>query len=181
MSKAPAPAPAAAAAATPPAEGKKSKLVIIIIAILVVVLLAGGGAAAYFYMHKSADKTAAGKKTAAADDSSSNEDPSKPPVFVPLDQFTVNLSPDDGEKFLQISMTLQVPDDKASDNIKANMPLVRSRILLLLSSQKASDLLTEPGKNTLMKSITAEVNKPFYTKGPKQKIKGVFFTSFVIQ
>ncbi len=181
MSKAP--APAAAATDTAPASGGKSKILIIIIGLLVVILLAGGGVAAYFFMHKPASKPVAGKTAAATDDSSNDEDPSKPPVFLPLDPFTVNLSPEEGEKYLQVAITVQVPnnDDKIVDTLKANMPLIRSRILLLLSSQKASDLLTETGKDALMKAITAELSKPFEPNGSKQKIMGVAFTSFVIQ
>lgn len=179
MSKAPA-APAKAEADAAPAGGGKSKLVLILLAVLVVILLAGGGAAAWFFTHQSSGKATAGKKV------SDDEDAGKPPVFLPLDPpFTVNLTPDansgDSEKYLQVAMTIQVSDDKASDNFKAHMPLIRSRILMLLSAQKASVLLTEDGKNALIKNIEAQLTTPFDTDGPKQKIRGVFFTSFVIQ
>ncbi|MHB0989940.1 MAG: flagellar basal body-associated protein FliL [Burkholderiales bacterium] len=160
---------AAPAAETDPPK-KSKKMLLIILGAVFVLLLAGGGAAAYFLMHKTGGKPAAVKK---ADE--------KPPVFVPLDSFTVNLSPDEGDKFLQVALTLQVPDDKESDNIKAHLPQIRSRLLLLLSSQKASVLLTEAGKNQLMKEIVAEINKPFEPGGDPQKVLGVFFTSFVIQ
>ncbi|MHB1677050.1 MAG: flagellar basal body-associated protein FliL [Sulfuriferula sp.] len=150
--------------------GKSKKNLLIIISAIFVLLLAGGGAAAYFFMHKSGNTHGTVKR----------ED-SKPPVFIPLDSFTVNLSPDEGDKFLQVALTLQVSSDKEADNIKTHMPQVRSRILLLLSSQKASVLLTEAGKNLLMKEIVAEINKPFDPAGDPQKVLGVFFTSFVIQ
>lgn len=174
MSKAP-PAPKAETEAAPVTG--KSKLLIIVIGLLAVLLLGGGGAAAWYFLHASPAQ-ASGAKKAPVD-----EDAGKPPVFVALDPFTVNLAPtDDGDsKYLQIAITVQIPDDKAGDNLKANMPLVRSRVLLLLSSQKASDLLTEAGKAALMKAIIAELTKPFSPDAPPQKIKGVFFTSFVIQ
>ncbi|HET9113251.1 MAG TPA: flagellar basal body-associated protein FliL [Burkholderiales bacterium] len=161
--------PAAPAADAAPAK-KSKKMLFIIIGAVLVLLLSGGGVTAYFLMHKTGGKQAAIKK---AD--------TKPPVFVPLDSFTVNLSPDEGDKFLQVALTLQVSDDKESDNIKAHLPQIRSRLLLLLSSQKASALLTEAGKNQLIKEIIAEINKPFEPGGDPQKVVGVFFTSFVIQ
>jgi flagellar FliL protein len=65
--------------------------------------------------------------------------------------------------------------------IKLHLPQVRSRLLLLLSSQKASDILTPDGKNNLAKEIIAQVNKPFEAKAAPQSVTGVFFTSFVIQ
>ncbi len=152
------------------ATGKSKKKLLIVIGAILIVLMIGGGVAAYFLMHKTGGKSAAVKK-----------EESKPPVFIPLDSFTVNLSPDEGDKFLQVTLTLQVPDDKEADNLKAHMPQIRSRILLLLSSQKASVLLTEAGKNQLMKAIIGTINKPFDPAGDPQKVLGVFFTSFVIQ
>lgn len=178
MSKAPA-APAKPEVEAAPTGGGKSKLVIILLAVLIIVLLAGGGAAAWFFTHQSSSKAVAGKKVSV------DEDAGKPPVFLPLDPFTINLVPDansgDSEKYLQVAITIQVSNDKAVDNFKLHMPLIRSRILLLLAAQKASVLLTEDGKNALIKSIEAQLTQPFDPNGQKQKVRGVFFTSFIIQ
>ena len=175
MSKAPTP-PAAEETAAAPSGGKK-KLLILTIVLLVLLLLIGGGAAAWFFTHQTPAKAANGKTAAVP-----SEDDSKPPVFVALDPFTVNLAPENGdEKYLQVAITVQVPDDKAADSFKTNMPLVRSRILMLLSSQKASDLLSPNGKDLLIKAITAELSRPFFAGGTPQKIRGVFFTSFIVQ
>ena len=178
MSKAPA-APAKPEVEAAPTGGGKSKLVIILLAVLIIVLLAGGGAAAWFFTHQSSGKAVAGKKVSV------DEDAGKPPVFLPLDPFTINLVPDansgDSEKYLQVAITIQVSNDKAVDNFKLHMPLIRSRILLLLAAQKASVLLTEDGKNALVKSIEAQLTQPFDPNGQKQKVRGVFFTSFIIQ
>jgi flagellar FliL protein len=61
------------------------------------------------------------------------------------------------------------------------MPLVRSRLLLLLSSKKASELSTVEGKKKLADEIIAQVKQPFTPQGGSTAISGVFFTSFVIQ
>jgi flagellar FliL protein len=52
---------------------------------------------------------------------------------------------------------------------------------LLLATQKASELLTEAGKNKLISNILTEINKPFDPHGEPNKVSGVFFTSFIIQ
>jgi len=101
MSKAPAKSDAAEGEA--PKGGKKKLIIIIVVAVLV---LAIGGGAAFFMLNKK--KHAEGED--GEDDSAHHEppkikvDPSKPPVFVPLEQFTVNLAPEDGEHFLQATM-----------------------------------------------------------------------------
>lgn len=156
------------AAAAAPAP-KKSKLKLIIIAL--VVLLAAGGAAAYFLVLK---KPAGGQAEV-------KQEAPKPPVFVTLDAFTVNLQQETGEQFLQVAMTVQVSDDKALEQIKLYMPQVRNRILLLLSSKKASEINTADGKKKLAEEVAAQIRLPFSKQGKPQDINNVFFTSFVIQ
>ncbi|MBB5608704.1 MULTISPECIES: flagellar basal body-associated protein FliL [unclassified Janthinobacterium] len=156
-----------------PAGASKKKLLIIVLAS---VLLAGGigGGAAWYFLHGKADKedgAPAKKKVSKAG----------PPVFVPIDSFTVNLQPENGEQYLQIAFTLQVPNPEEMDNIKLNMPKVRSRLLLLLSGKKASELNTVEGKQQLAAEIIAQVNQPFVDKGPEQEVSDVLFTAFIIQ
>ena len=121
---------------------KKSKLLLIIIALFVV--LAAAGAAAWFFLFSESD----------ADEPKVS---SKPAVFLPVDQFTVNLQPEEGQQYLQVAMTLKVVDQAVSDAIKAQMPEVRSRVLLLLSSKKPSQLVTLEGKNRLIEEVAREV------------------------
>jgi flagellar FliL protein len=150
------------------APKSKKKLIIIIAA---VVLLAGGGGAGWFLMqpkdgHKKEVK---------------HEEPAHPPVFVTLEAFTVNLQPDPDEKFLQLEISLQVANPEQEELLKGQMPAVRSRLLMLLTSKTASEISTSEGKQKLSEEIVAEVKKPFSKGAKPQEVTGVFFTSFVIQ
>lgn len=156
-------------AVAPKKSGKK------LILILIVLLLAGGGAAAawYFLGQPAAAPGAGAKKTV---------DPGKPPVFLVMDPFTVNLQPDGlGDQYLQIAFSLQVGDSKDVEAIKLYLPQVRSRLLLLLSGKKASEISTVEGKKKLADEILAQVRQPFIPDGAPQNAVNVFFTSFVIQ
>lgn len=166
MSKAPA-KPAEDGAAPPKS---KKKLIVIIVAALV--LLGGIGGGAFFFLSK---------KKAASKEKEHKEEVAKAPVFLPLEPFVVNLQSEGGDKYLQVQMTLQVPDDAQVTLIKANVPQVRSRLLMLLSSKDANEILTQEGKDKLIEEITEQVNLPFVPKGEPQKVSGVFFTSFVVQ
>lgn len=152
-----------------PAPASKKKLIIIIAA--AVILLAGGGGAAWFFTHQKSDP----KKEVK------HEEPAHAPVFVTLETFTVNLQPDPDEKFLQLELSLQVASPEEAELLKAQMPAVRNRLLMLLTSKKATDLSTVEGKKLLSDEIVAEVKKPFSKDAKPQEISGVFFTSFVIQ
>jgi flagellar FliL protein len=150
------------------AAPKKSKKKLWMMLIVVLVLAAGGAGGWYYWSGMKAHEQPAKEKAV-------------PPVFVALETFTVNLQPDNGEHFLQIGVTLQVITKEEADLIKLNMPQVRSRLLLLLSSKKASEISSTEGKNSLASEIADQVNKPFSPQGAPQTVSNVFFTSLVIQ
>ncbi|HEX7971541.1 MAG TPA: flagellar basal body-associated protein FliL [Thiobacillus sp.] len=149
------------------AAPKKSKKKLFILSVALMLLLGGGGAAAWFFTQGSHSSREA------------EAEPAKAPVFLPLEAFTVNLQ--DGEQFLQTDITLQVPDQAQMDDIKLNMPRVRSRLLTLLSSKHADELATAEDKKKLAQEILAQVKQPFDPKGKPQRVDDVLFTSFVIQ
>ncbi|MCU6435392.1 flagellar basal body-associated protein FliL [Undibacterium sp. Jales W-56] len=169
MSKAP--AKAAEADVVPAPAGRSKKKLIIMIAAGILVLSGVGGGAAIFLS----------KKNAASKDKEHKTEPVKAPVFLPLEPFTVNLQSENGDKYLQVAMTLQVQDEEQVNLIKLNNAQVRSRLLILLSSKQASEILTSEGKEKLAEEIIEQVKLPFSPKGEPQKLNGVFFTSFVIQ
>jgi flagellar FliL protein len=139
-------AAAAAPAAAPAAEPTKKKGKLLLYAALGIVVLSGVGGGAWWYT-----KHEAGPATAKAE-------PAKPPVFAPLDTFTVNLAGEEGSQFLQVGLTLRLIDEPAAAALKLRMPEIRDRILLLLSAKKASDLLTLDGKRKLTTEIQTAVN-----------------------
>ena len=62
------------------------------------------------------------------------------------------------------------------------MPVVRSRLLLLLSSKTAEDLGNLAGKHKLMSEILTEARAPLATSQlPGKGVDHVHFSSFVIQ
>ena len=149
-----------------PVAPKKSMLIIALAAALTV---AGGGAAAWYFMQPGDGKAA------------KEEVSGEPAVFVPLEQFVVNLQPEDGDAYLQIALTLQVADIKQEELLKQNMPKVRSRVLMLLSGKRKSEISTVEGKKQLGAEIVAAVKEPFVAKGASPLVSEVLFTSFVIQ
>lgn len=149
------------------AAPKKSKKLLLIGALAVV--LAGGGAAWYF-MDAKANKDA---KAEAA--------PALPPVYLAMEQFTVNLQSENGDQYLQTAFTLQVANQAQVDQIKLYMPLVRSRLLMLLSGKKAAEVGTPEGKAKLQEEIVATLREPYAPNTPEVGVTGVFFTAFVVQ
>lgn len=147
---------------------KKSKKLLILLGILLLGAV-GGGAAWYVQVYQNAGPRI--------------EKP-KPPIFVTLDTFTVNLQSSDGvDHFLQVGIDLRVADDSAVEAIKLHMPEIRNSVLLLLSGKHVEELSSTEGKQRLSAEILEQVNKPLNpkAKGPGKQVLGVYFTSFVIQ
>ena len=168
--------PKPAPAAPPPPEPKeepprKSRKKLYLVLLLLVLILGGGAAGAWWYFE--CRRRRLPRRCARR--------PSR--RYLPsIEPFTVNLAAgENGDQYLQVALTLQVADQAQVDRIKLYMPQVRSRILLLLSSKKASDISTVEGKKKLSDDIIAQLNLPFAPNGEPQSVSDVFFTSFVIQ
>lgn len=196
--------PAAAPAEAPKGGGNK-KLIIIIAAVLVLVL--GGGGAALLLMKKkpAADDEEGGEAAASHQEAPAHAapKPGTPPVFVPLDPFTVNLSDKDVDRFAQVGITLEVIDAKTADQIKAFLPAIRSNVLMVLSHKTSVELLTREGKEKLAREVLRESVRPMGIElededdaedeaAPKKKkkkkkpavvspITQVLFSTFIVQ
>ncbi len=157
---------------TAPETGKKGKRGKPVLIILSLVVAAGAAGAGWFYL----------KHKRAGADSVPVAEKKKPPIFLPIEQFTVNLAGNGGDHFLQIAFTLQVADTSVIEELKLQLPAVRSRLLLLLASKTAEDLSTTAGKQKLIGELLAEARAPLSTAElPGKGVTNLHFSAFVIQ
>lgn len=108
----------------------------------------------------------------------------KPPVFVPLDAFVVNLQPEGGERYLQIIMAVRVDSTRTGDALKNFMPEIRHRVNLRLTGKLPSEINTPAGQATLAQEITADINAVLGSTlagGAGAPVHSVLFNSFIIQ
>lgn len=167
----------------PSAPKKKSRFLKLA---LVMLLLGGIGAAAWYFLRSQDQdpvlaKSGAGKGLVAKAVSSKPVAP-KPPVFVALEPFTVNLMHEDNQsQYLQIGLSLKLTDSSFGDVIKVYLPEIRSRMLLLLASKRASEISTSEGKKMLVEELAREIVQPLPANSSANMLEGVLFTSFVIQ
>jgi flagellar protein FliL len=195
-----------AAEETDPLPAKKSKKMLIII--IAALLLIGGGATAYFLMKPAhvptkdvADDTADDASKDTGKDAAA-EDKSVPPKYVTLGTFTANLIHEEGDRYLQVAISIKISKPDLEDKIKASNPEILHHVNMILQSRRPSELATLEGKEKLASDIktqiervlgflkTAPVNNstqpvsaPVATEPPQVKsgIEEVLFTSFIIQ
>ena len=99
-------------------------------------------------------------------------------TLYPLDTFTVNLKSDSGRRYLKVTLSLELNDDEElSKELDAKIPVLRDRIIRILSSKTLEEVSSRKGKQKLSNQIMDTLND-MLTKG---RIKGIYFTEFVIQ
>lgn len=135
--------------------------------ILVALLALSGGGAGWFYLGNHGAKATETQKKVA------------PPIFVSLEQFTVNLA--DREHYLQLGMTYEVEGPEITEAMKIHMPILRSRILLLLATKSYEDLGSAEGKTLLAKQLVASAQESVPLDNGGKGISAVHFSNFVIQ
>jgi flagellar protein FliL len=178
---------------------KKSKKLLIIIVSVVVVTLGLGAGVGYLMGHKKSGDAAHGEEASSeGKHEAKSGEPKKPPVFVALEPFTVNLQADatSGEQFLQAVVSLRVADEKKGEELKAYMPQIRHEILSLAGGKKASEIISIDGREVLAEDIKDTVNEVLGYEPPRRSkrkkkdedaaeddapVLAVFFTQFIVQ
>lgn len=177
----------AAAAVDPEAAAKKKKLIMLGGIGVVLLLLAGGGT--WFALGLLSDKPA--EETANADaeheaekgaHEEAHDTGKKPAAYASLDPaFLANYSVGGRQRYLQVSMSALARDEKANEALRAHMPLVRNRIVMLLSGESFEQLQTDDGRAQLQQKLLAAIQEILKKETGEPGIEQVFFTQFVMQ
>jgi flagellar FliL protein len=116
------------------------------------------------------------------EEKTSSEEPklttkTKKSLMFHLDPFIVNLAKSGGNRFLKVTVSLEMSSPDVRFELKKNIKKITDSILLLLSTKVFKDVYSVQGKFTLKSEITTRTNQ-FLTKGV---VKGAYFTEFIIQ
>ncbi|MDD3441873.1 MAG: flagellar basal body-associated protein FliL [Sulfurimonas denitrificans] len=175
-------------------EGKKSKNLLMIIIIVVLLLIIIGGAAVAFLLmggdekeqvaqqniEQSAEKTqqkSASTRSREDSDDTDNRKFSQIGILYPLDTFTVNLKSDAGRRYLKTTISLELNGKELSMELDSKAPVIRDRIIRILTSKTLEEISSKKGKQKISEQIMDTLNS-MISDG---SIKGIYFTEFVIQ
>ena len=163
---------------TPDGEGGGKKKLIIIIAIVLVLLLAGGGAAIYFLFLK---KPPPAKEEQPNKQVEMVKPPEKEEVaigpMVEIKEFIVNIISEEGTHYVKASLTLELNDEAAQEEVDKRMPQIRDAVLMLIGNKTFEELQDLQGKKQLKAEIKSKINS-FLKTG---RVKHVYLTDFVVQ
>jgi flagellar FliL protein len=97
--------------------------------------------------------------------------------LLPVDEVLVNVAGTKGRRFFKTSLALELQDEEMQKAAFDRMPILRGRIIDVLSA-KDMDELTLPGardalKNELLETLNAEVSDG--------QFRNIYFTEFLVQ
>ena len=124
-----------------------------------------------------AAKASGGHGSSAGTKSAGGQGGSGAPSIVPLAPFLVNLSGDQGQRYLRLVAQVEVRGELSKDELEKHLPEVRNRLIFLLSSKTFADIGSTQGKYDLQAEITKNINETL--DGPF--IKKTYFTEFIVQ
>ncbi|MDY0120423.1 MAG: flagellar basal body-associated protein FliL [Sulfurimonas sp.] len=171
-------------------EGKKSSnmLMIIIIVVLVLIiligavltiLLMGDDSSNQQYQNVQQEQRAPTniRKAVASGDELDSRSLSSIGILYPLDTFTVNLKSDSGRRYLKVTMSLELDGKEISMELDNKSPVVRDRVIRILTSKTLEEISSSKGKQKVSQQIMDTLNA-MISDG---QIRGIYFTEFVIQ
>ncbi|MBF0457059.1 MAG: flagellar basal body-associated FliL family protein [Nitrospirae bacterium] len=148
-------------------QKKKLSIKQIVIFAVIILVLAGGGYFAYskFFAHREAGKEAAKEA----------EKKPKEQILIALEPLIVNLT--DKNRFIKLSLQLEIGDKKYEPLLKEKMPLMRDAIIMLITSKSFEAISGPDGKMMLKDEMLARLNQAL----GKEVINNVYFTELMVQ
>lgn len=173
-------------------ESKKSNktLIIIIVAVIALIVIAAAVVAVLLMNDEEQPVNASVQQSAPqaeqrTSSSRSKEDSddmgsrklSEIGILYPLDTFTVNLKSDAGRRYLKATISLELNGKELSMELDNKSPVIRDRIIRILTSKTLEEISSKKGKQKVSEQIVDTLNS-MISDG---SVKGIYFTEFVIQ
>ena len=177
------------AAEAPAGSGKKKKL-IMLGGIGVLLLAVAGGGSWFALKSMGGDKAKAAE--AGAEHAGGEAKDGKPAegenakkresLYEALDPaFLANYTVGGRQHYLQLSLTVLAREQKGVDGLHQHMPLIRNRVVMLLSGEQFETLQTDDGRQQLQQKLLAAIQEILTKETGQPGIEQVFFTNFVMQ
>lgn len=148
-------------------EGKGNIFKIIIIVLLSLIIV-GGAAFGGMYFASKKGLSATSKPVKAEEITEATYS---------LDEFLVNLSDEDGRRYLKVKVFIGYEDNKnLTEELDAKKPIIRDVVNTSLRAKKTTDF-SATGVDTIKNELIASIN-PVLTKG---KISHIYFNDILVQ
>lgn len=156
--------------------GRLKLIVLIVLALLLAVGLSIGGT--WFILSKKGGAEEKGAQVASGASAALRQ----PALYQELaPAFVANFTHEGRARYLQVSIALMGRDSAGMEALKLHMPVLRNRLVMLLSSQDFAVLQTPLGKEMLQQQALASVQELAQKETGSAVVEQLLFTNFVLQ
>jgi flagellar FliL protein len=153
-----------------------NKILILLIGVLLVMMF-GMGSGLFLMWNKISDiNLQANANAGTQNNQGANGEHPLGPIYA-LETFIVNLADKGGNRYLRVTMDLELGNPELEVEIGKRLPQVRDSILMILPSKRFDDISSVEGKIALRDEILETLNG-FFTQG---KVTNIYFKEFVVQ
>jgi flagellar FliL protein len=153
-----------------------NKIIVLLVGVMMLLMLGlGGGLFMMWNQLSSLNAKSNANASEQPDQEALLEQPLGP--IVSLDTFIVNLADKGGNRYLRVTMDLELGNPELEGEIDKRLPQVRDSVLMILPTKRFEDISTVQGKTALRDEILETING-FLAQG---KITNIFFKEFVVQ
>lgn len=108
--------------------------------------------------------------------------PSEKPLFFTLEPFTATITDGSRARIIHVAITPQVFDEVSMKLLEEYKPIVRDRVLRILSEQNPIHVQTPEGRQQLVDSLLRSLSLSYNNSSSgSPRIRDLLFTAFVIQ
>ena len=153
-----------------------NKILFVLVGVLCLLVLCMG--AGMFVIYTKLAKMGAPAECAEADQNAEKAKVEEPGKMVSMETFIVNLADPGGNRYLRVTMDLEVTGGKTpEEEVTRRTAQLRDTILMILPTKKFSDIISTEGKSTLREELLSALNAHLASS----KIARIYFKEFVIQ
>ena len=173
-----------------PEKKKSGNMLMIIIIVVLILIILGGAVVAILLMGNDEEAPQQQQQISAPQTQERGAKRSVTPttymdsrklseigILYPMDTFTVNLKSDAGRRYLKVTLSLELEGEELSIELDANAPVLRDRIIRILTSKTLEEISSKKGKQ----KVSAQIMDTLNSMISDGHIKGIYFTEFVIQ
>lgn len=153
-----------------------NKILIILIGVMMILMLGLGGGLFMMWNKLSAMEAQVQGTNENGQDSQVPVEELLGPIF-PLDTFIVNLADKGGNRYLRLTIALELNSQELESEVVKRLPQVRDSILTILPTKRFEDISSAKGKTALRDQMLERINGML----ARGQITNIYFKEFVVQ
>lgn len=150
----------------PQKKGKKQFLIFIILGFLIIGVASAG---VFFILGKKGEEGKASQAKKAKEQAQA--------FYLDLEPIIVNLLDPTGKRYLQIRLTLEIPDQKVEEIIKKKEAVIKDTIITVLSGKTIEEVIVPEAKDKIKQELLTRVNEVL----GEELITNIYITQYIVE